>query len=212
MSHEDISKTVRKLQKDLASLQERFDDLRDICEGLVITCQTFDVQNRKIDENIQFSAGVMMSLLSISSVCKEIRLDQMNMFIAANPDIAEKYDIEAGFMSCGHGASLKAWWGNAAVDIEIPFNERTHRLFAACYGVTVGTLKRYCHDERLLKLLSQRFTLYKHLPDQFHALYDLLCESLVDGKYYEETLEMLLGAVDFTLKEILHLELPCASS
>ncbi|KAK6497130.1 hypothetical protein TWF506_004605 [Arthrobotrys conoides] len=195
--------TVRLLQHDLSSLQNKFNELRDAYEGLVITCQTLDVENRKMDENIQGGGTVTLSLSSISSVCQEMRIDQMNRFIAANPDIAMKYEIGAIVMGCTERGCLKTWRGNAKVDVEIPSDDRTHRLFEACYGVSADVLRGYTHDEGLLELLSQRCTLYQHFPSQFHELYDQLCNRLSDREDYEEISGVLLRAVRYTYSELL---------
>ncbi|KAK6329933.1 hypothetical protein TWF718_003360 [Orbilia javanica] len=206
VSNNALANTVRSLQRDIVSLQKKFNELRDAYEGLVITCQTLDVQNRKLDENIQDGATAILSLFSVSSVCEDIRIEQMNMFIAANPDIARSYGVEASFLGCSQGASLKASWGNAKVDIEIPSTESTHKLFEACYGVTVHTLRKYTRDERLMQLLSHRMTLYRHLPIQFHELYGELCSRLTNGGDYREISNVLLRAVAYTRSEILGLK------
>ncbi|KAK6498468.1 hypothetical protein TWF481_011059 [Arthrobotrys musiformis] len=198
IDYDGLCETVQRLQNDLGSLKNKFNELRDVYEGLVITCQTFDSKNRKLHENIEDSATAILSLMSMSSVCQEIRIDQMNMFVAANPDIAKKYDIEAEFMSCSHGAGLKAWWGNAQVDMEIPPTERTQKLFEACYGVTADSLRRYSRNQNLFRLLSQRCTLYTHLSDQFNEQYDQLCEILAAGRDdYKGISEVLLECVEY---------------
>ncbi|KAK6514530.1 hypothetical protein TWF281_004728 [Arthrobotrys megalospora] len=192
----DPSATIRSLQKDIASLQNKYNELRDLCEGLVIICQSFDVENgrRKLDEGI-------LSINSMSTICKEIRIDQMDLFVASNPEIAETYGIEPRVTISTQGDGAKTWWGDATIDLEVPYSERTHRLFEACYGITVKTARRYGQDTRLLNVLSQRCTLYQYLSDSFHECYQELCRVLVIGEDYEEYLDVLEKALEETHRE-----------
>ncbi|KAF3921757.1 hypothetical protein AA313_de0200194 [Arthrobotrys entomopaga] len=186
-------------QQQLYALSRTLETLKRQYQELSIKLSKHEESDKLYQKDRETLAESINNLMTVNSVARNSRLDNLNAFLFHNPSIAQKFGLKAFDRTIStRPECYMEYHGDCEADAVLLSGSEQELLFEASYGLKLDVIKRYRHSRlpsvlKALALVNVRCTHFKTLTNEFHDAYATLCQKLPDGEDFTFELGVCWG-------------------